>query len=48
MIIGKDKAWHYKKCIQMWEEITENDLDDKMRSYLVLTYAPQHDCFEAY
>jgi len=45
MIYGKDKKWHHKKTIKMWEEIAKKNLDDKMDTKLCQKHSPYLDCF---
>ena len=45
MIEGKDRKWHHKKTIELWEDIAENNLYDKMDSDLCQEYSPYLDCF---
>ena len=45
MIKGKDKKWHHRKCIEMWEEIYKKNLEDKMDTKLCKKHSPYLDCF---
>lgn len=45
MIEGKDKKWHNRKTIEMWEEIAEKNLDDKRFADLIQEYNPVCGCF---
>lgn len=45
MIEGKDKSWHNKMTIKMWENIARANLEQKNIEKLCIKYNPMSHCF---